>query len=71
MEGDSEKVRRDSEREASGSLLHGQHGSELDLIRKGQKFVPAPKRVDTVAKFNHSNDHARKLCLKVFLIRNW
>ena len=40
--------------------------NKLDLIRKGQKFVPAPKRVDTVAKFNHFNEFARKLCLKVF-----
>ena len=29
--------------------------NKLDLIRKGQKFVPAAKRVDTVAKFNHFN----------------
>ena len=31
-----------------------------------KKFVPAPKRVDTVAKFNHFNEFARKLHLKVF-----
>ena len=40
--------------------------NKLDLIRKRQKFVPAPKQVDTVAKFNHFNEFARKLCLKVF-----
>ena len=40
--------------------------NKLDLIRKGQKFVPAPKRVDTVAKFNNFNEFARKLRLKVF-----
>ena len=37
--------------------------NKLDLIRKGQKFVPAPKRVDTVAKFNHFNEFERKLRL--------
>ena len=37
--------------------------NKLDLIRKGQKFVPAPKRVDTVAKFNHFNEFVRKLRL--------
>ena len=40
--------------------------NKLSLFRKGQKFVPAPKRIDTVAKFNHFNDFARKLRLKVF-----
>ena len=40
--------------------------SKLDLMRKGQKFVPAPRRIDLVAKFNHLNDFARKLRLKVF-----
>ena len=40
--------------------------NKLDLIRKGQKFVPAPKRVDTVAKSDHFNEFARKLRLKVF-----
>ena len=30
--------------------------SKLDLMRKGQKFVPAPRRIDLVAKFNHLND---------------
>ena len=40
--------------------------NKLDLIRKGQKFVPAPKWVDTVAKFNHFDEFARKLRLNVF-----
>ena len=40
--------------------------NKLDLICKGQKSVPAPKRVDTVAKFNHFNEFAGKLRLKVF-----
>ena len=40
--------------------------SKLNLIRKGQKFVPAPRRVDTVAKFDHFENFARKLRLKVF-----
>ena len=40
--------------------------SKLDLMRKGQKFVPAPIRIDLVAKCNHLNDFARKLRLKVF-----
>ena len=40
--------------------------NKLDLICKGQQFVPAPKRVNTVAKFNQFNEFARKLHLKVF-----
>ena len=40
--------------------------NKLSLFCKGQKFVPAPKRIDTVAKFNHFNEPARKLRLKVF-----
>ena len=40
--------------------------NKLSLFRKCQKFVPAPKRIDTVAKFNHFNDFARKLRLNVF-----
>ena len=40
--------------------------SKLDLMRKGQKFVAAPRHIDLVAKFNHLNDFARKLRLKVF-----
>ena len=28
--------------------------------------MPAPRRIDLVAKFNHLNDFARKLKLKVF-----
>ena len=27
--------------------------NKLSLFRKGQKFVLAPKRIDTVVKFNH------------------
>ena len=40
--------------------------NKLSFFCKGQKFVPAPKRIDTVAKFNHFNESARKLRLKVF-----
>ena len=40
--------------------------SKLNLIRKGQKFVQAPRRVDTVAKFDHFENFVRKLLLKVF-----
>ena len=43
--------------------------NKLILLRKGQKFVPVPKRIDTVTKFNHFNECARKLRLKVFLNR--
>ena len=43
--------------------------SKLDLICKEQKFVAAPKRVDTIAKFNHFNEFARKFPLKVFFNR--
>ena len=35
--------------------------NKLSLFRKGQKFVPTPERIDTVAKFNHFNEFARKL----------
>ena len=42
--------------------------SKLNLIRKGQKFVPAPRHVDTVAKFDHFENFARKLRLKVFSV---
>ena len=40
--------------------------SKLDLVRKGQKCVPTPGRVDIVTKFDHSNNFAQKLRLKVF-----
>ena len=39
--------------------------SKLDLMRKCQKFVPARRRIDIVAKFDHLNDFPRKLRLKV------
>ena len=40
--------------------------NKLDLIRKGQKFIPAPEQVDTVAKFNHFNEFSKQWQLKVF-----
>ena len=40
--------------------------SKLDLVKKRQKFVPVPRRVDTVTKFDHFNHFARNLRLKVF-----
>ena len=33
---------------------------------KGQKFIPAPNRVDTVAKFEDLKQFARKLRLKLY-----
>ena len=40
--------------------------SKLDLMRKSQKFLPAPRHTDLVVKFNYLNDSARKLGLRVF-----
>ena len=40
--------------------------SYIGLPYKGQKFIPAPKRVDTVAKFEDFEQFARKLRLKLY-----
>ena len=40
--------------------------SYLGLLSKGQKFIPVPKRVDTVAKFEDFEQFSRKLRLKVY-----
>ena len=40
--------------------------SYLGLLSKGQKFIPWPKRVDTVAKFEDFQQFARKLRLKLY-----
>ena len=40
--------------------------SYIGLLSKGQKFIPAPKKVDTVAKFKDFEQFARKLRLKLY-----
>ena len=40
--------------------------SYIGLLSKGQKFIPAPERVDTVAKFEDFEQFARKLRLKLY-----
>ena len=41
-------------------------GTKLLRLTKGQNFIPAPKRVDTVAKFEDFEQFARKLRLTLY-----
>ena len=71
MEGDSKKSEEIVREEPQDhSLMDNteveRDQNKLDLIRRGQKFVPAPKRVDTAAKFSHFNEFARKLRSTVY-----
>ena len=40
--------------------------AQLNLLAKGQKFIPTPKKVDKVQKFKDFLSFARKLRLAVF-----
>ena len=64
----SEEIVRDEQKEHAPLDKTGVQWdqSKLNLIRKRQTFVPAPRRVDTVAKFDHFENFARKLRLKIF-----
>ena len=42
---------------------------EWDQNKLDLKFVPTPKRVDTIPKFNNFNELARKLHLNIFFIK--
>ena len=66
----SEKIVRDEPQEHAPLDKTGVQWdqSKLNLIRKGQTFLPAPRRVDTVAKFDHFENFARKLRLKFFSV---
>ena len=43
--------------------------AQLNLLVKGQKFVPTPKKVDRVQKFKYFLCFARKLRLAIFFHR--
>ena len=43
--------------------------AQLNLLAKGQKFIPTPKKVDRVQKFKDFLSFARKLRLAIFFYR--
>ena len=43
--------------------------AQLNLLAKGQKFIPTPKKVDRVQKFKDFLSFARKLRLAIFFHR--